>query len=29
MIEYITLAACVIMVITYVQVTMWKDEGKL
>jgi len=27
--EYIIAIACVIMVVSYVQITMWKDEGKL
>ena len=29
MMEYIMAIACVIMVVSYVQITMWKDEGKL
>ena len=27
--EYIMAIACVIMVVSYVQITMWKDEDKL
>jgi hypothetical protein len=27
--EYIIATICVVMVISYVQITMWKDEGKL
>ena len=29
MMEYITAIVCVIMVVSYVQITMWKDEGAL
>ena len=27
--EHLIIVCCVIMLISYVQVTMWKDEGKL